>query len=138
MKLVMVSIILLLSGCASQTSEQTLYQEMGGQEKINEIVENFVTEIEYDDEILPYFEGSDIDRFIAKFSEQICALSGGPCTYSGDDMEKVHAGMNISESHFNQTVDLLINAMDKANVPHTTQNKLLAKLATMRNLMLYR
>lgn len=128
--------IMLLSGCVSQ--QQTLYREMGGQEKVAEIVNNFVTEIEHDPVILAYFEGSDIDRFIAKFEEQICKVSGGGCNYSGDTMAQVHGGMNINEKDFNRTVDLLINAMNKADVPHPLQNRLLSKLAPMRQQMLYR
>ncbi len=126
----------LMFSCSSTST--TLYEELGGKTKINEIVINFVTEIEYNEEILPYFQGSDIERFIEKFSEQICAISGGPCRYSGEDMETVHSGMKITESHFNITVDLLINAMNEAGVAHTTQNKLLARLAPTRNNMLYK
>ena len=128
--------IVLLAGCASQP--QTLYSELGGEAKVTEIVNNFVTEIEQEPVILAYFEGSDIDRFIAKFEEQICMVSGGGCQYTGDTMEQVHGGMNISEKDFNLTVDLLINAMDKANVPHPLQKRLLNKLAPMRSQMLYR
>ena len=38
--------LLLLNGCASHS--QTLYSELGGKQKVEEIVNNFVTEIEYD------------------------------------------------------------------------------------------
>jgi hemoglobin len=58
--------------------------------------------------------------------------------YTGDSMLDVHAGMNINENHFNLMVDLLINAMDDANIPHNTQNKMLAKLATMRSDIIYK
>ena len=44
--------LLLLNGCASHS--QTLYSELGGKQKVEEIVNNFVTEIEYDLVILPY------------------------------------------------------------------------------------
>lgn len=133
---ILITITGFVGGCATQ--HQTLYQEIGGAEKVNQIVENFVIEIEKDPVILAYFEGSDIDRFIEKLSEQICALSGGGCVYSGDTMEHVHTGMNITEGDFNRTVDLLINAMDAANIPHTTQNKLLNVLAPTRKDMVYK
>ncbi len=94
-------------------------------------------EIEYNDTILPYFAESDIERFIAKFSEQLCVFSGGPCEYSGDTMEQVHGGMNITEAHFNLTVDLFINAMNKANVPHRLQNQLINRMTHTREQMIY-
>lgn len=126
--------LLVIGGCTS--TERTLYDELGGKETINQIVGHFITEIQYDPLILPYFEGSDINRFRAKLSEQLCAVANGPCTYSGDTMTQVHAGMAITENDFNHTVDLLINAMDRAAVPHAVQNKLLARLAPMRKQML--
>lgn len=133
--LIAATCIILLGGCASRSN--TLYEELGGQAKINEIVENFVYEIEYNQTILPYFSDTNIDRFIGKFAEQLCVLADGPCTYSGDTMEQVHGGMNITEAEFNLTVDLFINAMNKANVPHPLQNKLISRMTHTREQMLY-
>lgn len=129
-------VVIALGGCAS--GNQSLYDSLGGKETVADIVENFIYEIQYDPTVLPYFEGSDIERFRDKLEEQICAVSNGPCSYTGDTMEQVHAGMAISEQDFNRTVDLLINAMDKAGVPHRLQNELLARLAPMREDMLYK
>ncbi|GGW87645.1 group I truncated hemoglobin [Alteromonas halophila] len=129
-------IILALAGCA--TTQQSLYDELGGKQTIAAIVDNFITEIQYDAEILPYFEGSDIARFRDKLEEQLCDVADGPCDYTGDTMAQVHAGMAITEHDFNLTVDLLINAMTQAGVPHRVQNKLLARLAPMRKDMLYK
>ncbi|MEP4890253.1 MAG: group 1 truncated hemoglobin [Aliiglaciecola sp.] len=126
-----------LIGCVTTTAKISVYEQIGGAEKVAEIVDNFVFEIEYDQQILAYFEGANIDRFKQKLSEQICVLTGGPCEYSGDTMEQVHTGMNITEQHFNRTVDLLINAMNKAEVPHRLQNKVLKEMAPTRKEMLY-
>jgi hemoglobin len=53
-------------------------------------------------------------------------------------MEQVHTGMNITEANFNHGVDLFINAMDKADIPHNVQNRLLNEMAKTRKQMLYR
>ncbi len=127
---------LLVSGCASRSD--TLYVQMGGQQKIDEIVENFVYEIEFNSTILPFFADTDITRFSEKFAEQLCMFADGPCQYSGDTMEQVHGGMNITEAQFNLTVDLFIAAMNKAGVPHRLQNQLLSRMATTREQMLYK
>ncbi|MDM7860546.1 group 1 truncated hemoglobin [Alteromonas sp. ASW11-36] len=128
-------LVALMSGCA--LNQTTVFEQLGGHSKVNEIVENFVIEIERDPVILAYFEGANIDRFVTKLSEQICQRTGGPCEYTGDTMEQVHAGMNITEADFNRTVDLLINAMNRADVPHTLQNQVLNALAPTRKEMLY-
>jgi hemoglobin len=110
---------------------------MGGHSTITTLTENFVDEISRNQKIFKYFERSDAVRFKQKFSEHICMLSGGPCEYTGDNMVDVHTGMNISEHDFNLGVELLINAMNRSDIPHTTQNKILATLVPHRQDIIY-
>lgn len=121
----------------SNTSNDSLYRQLGGQEKIEQVVANFIHEIEFDVLIFAYFKDADVERFHEKLVEHLCQLTGGPCDYSGDTMAQVHGGMNISEADFNRAVDLFINAMTKADIPHRQQNKVLAILAKTRKKMLY-
>ena len=37
----------------------------------------------------------------AMLVEQVCAGTGGPCTYTGKDMKTAHAGMAITDEQFN-------------------------------------
>ena len=127
--------VLLLSSCA--TSQTSLYDQLGGKNTIAQIVDNFIHEIEFDQTMFAYFAESDIDRFREKLNEHLCFLADGPCQYTGDTMEQVHAGMNISERDFNHGVDLFIAAMNKAKVPHPLQNKLLAKMVPTRKEIIY-
>lgn len=99
---------------------------------------NSIVEIEKHPVIFEYFKESDVERFRAKLTEHICFHTGGPCEYTGDDMEGVHDGMKITESDFNRGVDLLINAMDQADIPHRIRNKVLAIFVPMRKEMIYR
>lgn len=127
---------LILTACANQNV--STYQELGGQAKIEEIVDNFITEIEFDPVMYEFFKDSDINRFREKLNEHLCLLTGGPCQYTGDSMEQVHAGMNISESTFNHGVDLFINAMTKADISHPMQNRVLAVMIHTQEQMIYR
>ncbi|MDT0628973.1 group 1 truncated hemoglobin [Alteromonas sp. W364] len=126
-----------LASCANQQST-TLYEQLGGMEKLELIANNFVNEIAFNEEIYRYFEETNIERFTEKLVEQLCVMSNGPCTYTGDSMAQVHAGMQITENHFNLTVDLFVAAMDKAEVPHRLQNQLLKEMAKTRDEMLYK
>lgn len=133
--LLMCCILPFLNACT--TTRLNIYQQLGGGAKIEEIVDNFITEIEFDPVMYQFFKNSNIDRFREKLSEHICMLTGGPCKYTGDTMEQVHAGMNISETTFNHSIDLFINAMVKADVPHSIQNKVLAVTIHTRDQMIY-
>lgn len=125
-----------LLSCAN--THTSLYKEIGGHEKLNEISNRFIQEIGESDEVLPFFAHSNIDRYHEKFVEYLCVMTNGPCEYTGDTMLQTHIGMDISETDFNTTVDLLIEAMDKSGIAHTTQNKLLAKLAPLQTVITYK
>ncbi|MDF1763373.1 MAG: group 1 truncated hemoglobin [Oleibacter sp.] len=127
-----------ISFSACYVQADTLYENLGGQAGIANIVDGFLEEISYDREIYPFFAKSNIKRVRSKLEEQFCHLSSGPCVYTGDDMKSVHTGMNIDEAHFNRVVELLQTAMTKADIDFPTQNKLLQKLAPMRADMLHR
>jgi hemoglobin len=129
-------ILLNLSGC--QSTSPNLYQEIGGRDKIAEITNNLIQEISFNPHIMKYFENTNVERFREKLNEHLCVVADGPCKYTGDSMLQVHTGMNINENHFNVMVDLLISAMTTANVAHSTQNKILARLVPMRKDMIYR
>lgn len=126
---------LFLNACTN--THLTIYQQLGGQPKVEEIVDNFIAEIEFDPMMYEHFKDSNIDRFREKLSEHICMLTGGPCEYTGDGMQQVHAGMNISESEFNHSVDLFIKAMTTADIPHTIQNRILAVMIHTQDQIIY-
>ena len=129
-------IFLNLVACAT-TADDSLYRQLGGQVKVEEVVDNFIREIEFDAVVIEYFKHTDIGRFREKLVEHLCQLTGGSCDYTGDTMTQIHGGMDISEADFNRVVDLLINAMSKADIPHPLQNKVLAILAKTRKDILY-
>lgn len=127
---------LLVSGCAT-TSQKTLYEQLGGEAGINNIVENLVQEIGQDQQVFHYFAEARVSRFKENLIEHFCAISDGPCNYTGDNMVDIHTGMNINEKDFNHLVDLLINAMDTEGIPHRIQNQLIARLAPLRKEIIY-
>jgi hemoglobin len=128
---------LTLAACAT-TSEQTLYDKLGGESGIDTIVGHLVQNIGHDQQVFHYFAEANVGRFKEHLAWHLCDISDGPCDYTGDSMKQIHDGMTINERDFNHLVDLLIDAMYKADVPHTIQNQLLARLAPLRQDIIYR
>ena len=60
------------------------------------------------------FAGANIPRLKLMLVDQICAASGGPCTYTGRDMASAHRGMNIIEGEFNALVGDLVRPRSAA------------------------
>ena len=128
--------LVLLAGCASQ-QQSTLYERLGEREGIDRIVARFIVSIESEPRVAKHFEATDLDRFYDKLAEHICFLADGPCEYTGDSMVDVHTGMNITEAEFNLLAEMVLDAMDKENIPHPTQNDLVARLVPLRSEVIY-
>ena len=131
-KLIYIAALFASLACFNVAQADGYYQELGGKEGVEKIVDNFINEISFDQNIVKFFEGTDINRLREKLIEQFCHESGGPCEYTGDSMKDVHAGMNITKAEFNRVVELLQAAMDDAGTPQTAQNRLIRSLAPMR------
>ncbi len=124
-------LLIVLNACGVQP-KTTLYQQLGGQAGIDRLTDKFIERIGQDKQILPFFAATKISYFRSQFAVHLCALSDGPCQYNGDTMAQIHTGMAIKHSDFNRVVELLVAAMDDANIPQRAQNQLLARLAPMR------
>ncbi|WP_333607939.1 group I truncated hemoglobin [Arsukibacterium sp.] len=128
---------LALLGC-SQTPSPSLYQQLGAEEGITQIVDGLLFEIEHDDRIVHHFADTDIPRFRRLLAEQLCELSGGPCQYSGGTMQESHRGFNISLADYDALVEGLIKVMQRQGIGISAQNQLLGLLAPMYSDISYR
>lgn len=122
-----------LAACATKTpGDDALYNQLGGETGINLIVDDLLFLSTRDRRIGEFFDGVDLERLHGLLSEQVCALSGGPCLYSGETMAESHRGMGVDEAAFNALVENLVDAMEAQSVPVAAQNRLLALLAPMQ------
>ena len=133
---VFIVMTVLLFGCA-HNQQQTLFDKLGGHDGLTNIVNGLIEQIGNDDQIFHYFADTRLSRFRSHLIDHFCAITDGPCEYTGDTMPDIHTGMKITESDFNRLVDLLITAMELQNIPHPVQNQLLAKLAPLRSQIIY-
>lgn len=132
-------VVLILASCAqlSPKTSESLYKRLGGTDGITNIVDNLLFEIAGNEKLLVFFENTNIDRFRSKLIEQICQVSDGPCTYTGDSMAVSHSAMELNNSHFDALVTDLMSAMDDAGTPEAAQNDLLSRLVPMYDEVMY-
>ena len=114
------------------TAKQSLYVELGQQATLDKLVDNLINIIGQDEIIFNHFADSNVPHFRKELSIFLCQISDGPCQYDGDTMEDIHRGMQINTNQFNHFVELFITAMDASGIAYRTQNKLLARLASLR------
>jgi hemoglobin len=114
------------------TAQKSLYERLGGQPAIVAVVDDFVGNVAKDKRIKGFFAHTDIANLKTKLVEQICAATGGPCTYTGRDMKTVHAGLGIRSRDFDALVEDLGKTLKKFKVPKKEQGELVAILAPMK------
>jgi len=138
---VIVSAVLVLAvgGCASMQEAPapvSLYKQLGGREGIALVVDDFVLNVVADDRINTRFKAlkpEQVFKLKSNLSDQICDATGGPCAYVGQDMKTTHKGMNITEAEWGATVEALVKALDKNNVPAGAKTALLGALGPMKS-----
>jgi hemoglobin len=99
---------------------------------ITKVVDAALAEIHGDLRINIFFEKTDMADLRRLLIEQICAATGGPCTYSGRSMEEAHSGLNLTNADFDAFVEDLVHAMNSTKVPPDLQKQLLDLLGPMR------
>ena len=110
----------------------TLYERLGGEKMVAEFVSETVDLSATDPSIKRSFDKVDLKKLKVKVAEQICALTGGPCKYSGDSMKLAHQGMDITEAEFYGFVEIFRETLNRAKVAEGAKNELLRILAPMK------
>jgi hemoglobin len=110
----------------SQTTA-SLYERLGRREGIARITADLMKYHLANPLLKTRFENSkDLARVERRAVEFFCAGSGGPETYSGQDMVNTHRGMNISEQEFVSATDDVMAALEKNGIDAPTRNDVLA------------
>lgn len=91
----------------------SLFWRLGGMDAINAAVDETIKLSKAD----PRLAGRITGGCAAKLKEQLCAATGGPCVYTGRDMQTAHAGMKITEAEFAAVAENLVKVLDAFKVP---------------------
>jgi hemoglobin len=126
--------LLALTACSdmSMKNKPSLYDRLGGKPAITAVVDDFVANVAADQRINARFATANVDRLKQMLVAQICAGTGGPCSYTGRDMQSAHKGMHISDAEFGALVEDLVTTLDKFKVPAKEKQDLLAVLGPMK------
>jgi hemoglobin len=84
-----------------------LYEALGGEAALRTAVDVFYQRVTSDPELAPYFSGIDLDRLRAHQRSFLTAALGGPELFTGRPLEHAHAGLGITDEHFDRLVDHL-------------------------------
>lgn len=127
----------------------TLYERLGGRDKIAAFVSDFTTRVIADPRV--NFERKDvktnwvggkykawpataenIEQFRHHMTEFLVVATGGPAEYTGRDMKKVHEGMRITNNEFDAMVGDIKASMERQGYATREIRDLLAIVETTR------
>lgn len=121
-----------MSAAHAATPAQTLFDRMGGATAVSAVANEVIDETAAHPELKRSFDGVNLPRVKAMLVEQLCNVTGGTCTYTGDTMLDVHAGLKITEAEMNGMVEILSRVMIRHRIKLRERNELLAILAPMK------
>ncbi|GED12248.1 globin [Aneurinibacillus migulanus] len=113
------------------TTQQSLYERLGGQEGIAKVVDVFYDRILADDTVNHFFKNTDMEKQRRHQALFISFATGGPNQYTGKSMTKAHEGMNIKHEDFMTIVNHLVAALKEFNVTDEDIQAIAEKLLPM-------
>lgn len=134
-RLLPLAVVLVLNACASappKPAPDALYRALGGQDGIAKFVDAALVRIHGDVRINLFFENTDMSDLRRLLIEQVCAASGGPCTYTGRSMEDAHSGLNLTDDDFDAFVEDIIAAMNDVHAGPDAQKQVLGLFGAMK------
>lgn len=111
---------------------ESLYQRLGGAERIAAVVDDALDRHAINPLLPPRFRGKDLPRLKMLGTQFFCAGSGGPQKYEGRDMRTTHAGMNATEQELVAAIDDFVAALQAQGVGQTEVNEVVAILYSFK------
>jgi hemoglobin len=110
----------------------SLHDRLGGKPAITAVTGELLDRVAADARIKYRFLNTDLGKLKASLIDFVCMATGGPCKYTGQDMETSHAGMELVDDEFTALVEDLAGALDKFKVPAREKAELLGALAPLQ------
>lgn len=120
----------------SDTSNDTLFDQLGGEAAVNAAVDIFYRKVLADHRINRFFDNVDMEKQAAKQKAFLTMAFGGPHNYTGEDMRKGHAHLvklGLDDSHFDAVMEHLGATLAELNVPQELISQVAAIAESTRN-----
>ena len=95
---------------------RTLYDRLGGETGVGKLLVSFYSLVLADPELQPFFTKSSMEKLLRMQHELFGAVLGGPHSYTGADLVKVHAGRGITPRHFHLFRQHLLTTLQESGV----------------------
>jgi hemoglobin len=94
----------------------SLYDRLGGRDGIRAVVDEFYDRLLADEELGPFFEGTDMDSLKRHQTDHLVEAAGGPAEYTGPPIRDAHLHVPFTEDHIERAVEHLAASLDAFDV----------------------
>lgn len=109
----------------------SIYEQIGGQEALIAVVDDFYDRVLADPNLSRFFTGSNLSRLKGRQVEFFAAALGGPDHYRGLSMKEAHRGRGIDQAAFDRVAELLSDSLLDAGVAEQTVKEIMETIAPL-------
>jgi len=121
-----------------ETLKTTLYDNLGGQQAIELVVDDFYKRVLADESVNHFFADTDMAKQRRHQTAFISYALGGSKQYEGRSMEIAHTGLNLQPEHFEAIVKHLDEALAVYGVSPEDMNAVNERILTLKDAVLYK
>jgi hemoglobin len=118
--------------------EDSIYQQIGGKAAIDAAVEIFYKKVLADDRVKHFFEDVSMEKQKRKQKAFLSMAFGAPVPYTGKDLRKAHADLDLNDTHFNAIAEHLQATLVELKVPKEMIDRIMTVVGTTRDDVLNR
>lgn len=116
----------------------SIYEKLGGEQAISEIVDTFYQRVLADESVNHFFKNTNMETQREHQAKFISHALGGPNQYSGQSMAKAHEGMNLRPEHFDTIVRHLTGALEQHNISEPDIREAIQHIQELEQDIIYR
>ena len=109
---------------------QTLFERVGGEQAIDELIHEFYDRVIADSELKPFFRKASMDKLRRMQREFFSAALDGPITYTGKPLSHVHHGRGITKHHFALYVAHLLDTLRDLKISDQDVQEIIGRINT--------
>jgi hemoglobin len=121
-----------LNLAAAPALQKSLYERLGGVYPISAVVDDFIERLLVNETLNANPAIREARQRVLKHglkfhvTTMVCQVTGGPCAYTGRDMQSAHAHLYIAEREWQAMMAEFRASLDKFNVPAAEQGELVS------------
>lgn len=118
-------------------STPSLYEKLGGQAAIRQVVDEFYNRVLADPTVNHFFAHTDMEKQRQHQTAFISFALGGS-DYTGRSMEQAHSGLNLQPEHFEAIATHLGASLSAKGVSAADIDTVLSQVATLKEAVLHK